>query len=856
MDRLLPVFNKLQQALAPFEGSVAAPSLPQIVVVGSQSSGKSSVLESFVGCDFLPRGSGIVTRRPLLLQLVHVDGKGSDPKGDTYGEFGHLEGQRFYNFRDICAEIEAETTRKLGKSKRVSAEPIQLCIRSPHVLDLSLVDLPGVTKVPVDDQPVDIEAQLHRMVMQYIRNPNAIILAVSPATADIATSDAIQLARKVDPQGERTMGVITKLDLMDEGTDALEVLQGRVIPLKRGFVGVVNRSQRDINERKPLSKALASEAVFFETHPQYRPLAPQMGSGFLASRLNELLLSHIKNALPSLGTQLSSALSSRRAELRSYGEPLLDGESNRGALLLTLLTRFCTNYSEAIDGTSALVQASLSHSQSRTQPVSHSASLSHCQSLTLPVSHSASLSHSQSLTQPVSHTPTSSPPLLPHPILRAYMHHSILSSRFDTQEAARQEDDLFGGARIQSIFLTEFTDTLSSLDACEGLTNADISHAIRQATGPRAPLFVPDQSFDVLARRQIALLRPHCMQVVEQVLAELQRMVATCLPPQLKRFAKLRERVLNCAVEQLHKFAAPTAKMVGSLIDMELAYLNTGHPDFIGGKQAMRLIAQQLKQAELNDRRSPAGQQMPPPPPPNAKPPPPPATISDPLREVNAREVGERSYGERNSGERERSAARRANGGEEPSSFLNTFFGAAKKGGEVHGARGGGAHDRASDPLGARAYGAHESAGAYNGASYNGAGHNGAGHNAYGAQPEDELQSMHVGVGYSHSGKRSAQMEPETEIIRTLLISYFGIVRKNMNDLVPKAIMNFLVNAAKESMQNALVAELYKEGELDEIFAEAAHTKEARQRCAALVHALERSVEVLGELRQMRIAQC
>ena len=356
------------------------------------------------------------------------------------------------------------------------------------------------------------------------------------------------------------------------------------------------------------------------------------------------------------------------------------------------------------------------------------------------------------------------------------------------------------------------------------------------------------------------------MQVVEQVLAELQRMVATCLPPQLKRFAKLRERVLNCAVEQLHKFAAPTAKMVGSLIDMELAYLNTGHPDFIGGKQAMRLIAQQLKQAELNDRRSPAGQQMPPPPPPNAKPPPPPATISDPLREVNAREVGERSYGERNSGERERSAARRANGGEEPSSFLNTFFGAAKKGGEAHGARGGGAHDRASDPLGARAYGAHESAGAYNGASYNGAGHNGAGHNgaghngaghnAYGAQPEDELQSMHVGVGYSHSGKRSAQMEPETEIIRTLLISYFGIVRKNMNDLVPKAIMNFLVNAAKESMQNALVAELYKEGELDEIFAEAAHTKEARQRCAALVHALERSVEVLGELRQMRIAQC
>lgn len=75
------------------------------------------------------------------------------------------------------------------------------------MLDLSLVDLPGVTKVPVGDQPHDIEAQLVRLVMQYTKNPNAIILAVSAANTDLATSDAIQLAKRADPTGERTMGV-------------------------------------------------------------------------------------------------------------------------------------------------------------------------------------------------------------------------------------------------------------------------------------------------------------------------------------------------------------------------------------------------------------------------------------------------------------------------------------------------------------------------------------------------------------------------------------------------------------------------------------------------------------------------
>jgi len=130
------------------------------VVVGSQSSGKSSVLENIVGRDFLPRGSGIVTRRPLILQLINIPGS-SDESGDKsesnaveaaaehleFGEFLHQPNRRFYDFAEIRREIEAETARIAGTNKGINRSPINLKIYSPHVLSLTLVDLPGLTKV-------------------------------------------------------------------------------------------------------------------------------------------------------------------------------------------------------------------------------------------------------------------------------------------------------------------------------------------------------------------------------------------------------------------------------------------------------------------------------------------------------------------------------------------------------------------------------------------------------------------------------------------------------------------------------------------------------------------------------------
>ena len=143
MEELIPIIARLQQALNMVDSSDKILELPQIVVVGSQSSGKSSVLENVVGRDFLPRGSGIVTRRPLVLHLYHLD----DPTEKEYGVFLHMPKEKITSFAQIRTEIERETDRETGKNKGVSSKPIDLSIYSPHVINLTLVDLPGLTMV-------------------------------------------------------------------------------------------------------------------------------------------------------------------------------------------------------------------------------------------------------------------------------------------------------------------------------------------------------------------------------------------------------------------------------------------------------------------------------------------------------------------------------------------------------------------------------------------------------------------------------------------------------------------------------------------------------------------------------------
>ncbi|CAI9765115.1 unnamed protein product [Fraxinus pennsylvanica] len=353
MESLIGLVNRIQRActaLGDYGGGDQAFSslwdaLPSVAVVGGQSSGKSSVLESIVGRDFLPRGSGIVTRRPLVLQL-HKTEEGQH----EYAEFGHMQRRRFTDFALVRKEISDETERITGKTKQISPVPIHLSIYSPNVVNLTLIDLPGLTKVAVEGQSESIVQDIENMVRSYVEKPNCIILAISPANQDIATSDAIKLAKEVDPTGERTFGVLTKLDLMDKGTNALDVLEGRSYRLQHPWVGIVNRSQADINKNVDMVIARRKEREYFSTSPDYGHLASKMGSEYLAKLLSRHLESVIRAKIPSITSLINKSIDELESEMDHLGRPIAVDAGAQLYTILELCRAFDRIFKEHLEG--------------------------------------------------------------------------------------------------------------------------------------------------------------------------------------------------------------------------------------------------------------------------------------------------------------------------------------------------------------------------------------------------------------------------------------------------------------------------------------------------------------------------
>ncbi|XP_070030262.1 dynamin-related protein 5A isoform X2 [Nicotiana sylvestris] len=351
MENLIALVNRLQRACTALgdhgeESSLPTlwDALPSIAVVGGQSSGKSSVLESVVGKDFLPRGSGIVTRRPLVLQLHRLD------EGREYAEFGHLPRKRFTDFAAVRKEIADETDRETGRSKQISSVPIYLSIYSPNVVNLTLIDLPGLTKVAVEGQSDSIVQDIENMVRSYIEKPNCIILAVSPANQDLATSDAIKVSREVDPKGERTFGVLTKIDLMDKGTNAVEILEGKAYKLQFPWIGVVNRSQADINKNVDMIAARRREREYFSSTPEYKHLAHRMGSEHLGKVLSKHLETVIKSRIPGLQSLINKTIIELETELSSLGKPIATDAGGKLYMIMEICRSFDGNFKEHLDG--------------------------------------------------------------------------------------------------------------------------------------------------------------------------------------------------------------------------------------------------------------------------------------------------------------------------------------------------------------------------------------------------------------------------------------------------------------------------------------------------------------------------
>mmetsp|Transcript_91179 Transcript_91179/g.181818 ORF Transcript_91179/g.181818 Transcript_91179/m.181818 type:complete len:546 (+) Transcript_91179:587-2224(+) len=535
------------------------------------------------------------------------------------------------------------------------------------------------------------------MCMGFISNPNAIILAVTAGNSDLANSDALKLAQEADPEGERTIGVLTKLDLMDPGTDASEMLQNRVIPLRRGYVGVVNRGQRDVDSKTSVAAALKREQQFFKSHSEYRNMLNRCSTPTLSRMLNQILMHHIRDCLPDIKNRITGMMIDINQEIEALGAPADDmNGAHLGGILLSLLSNYAANFQNTVEGKGSLADGI-------------------------------------------------------------------------------EMNELYGGARISYIFTEIFGRSLQAMSPFDGLSDDDIRTAICNANGTRQSLFVPEISFDLLVRRQITRLEQPGLQCIDLVFDELQRMAAQCETTELTRFPELRDRVVDVVNLLLRKCVAPTQNMIGNLIKIELAYINTSHPDFIGGSRAV---------AQLMDRVAQNGGAI-------GRAPPAPSHADSSTGGAQQRSPPQPS----DSSEPNNRDGNQGGGG------IMGFFGIGK--------------------------------------------------DKRGAHPRDLVVKLpQVPETMRRPADSPSDRERiETEIIKSLIESYFDIVRKNFMDMVPKTIMHFLVSHAKENLQNELVSQLYKDSSMAEMMRETPDVARRRGEVKEMRSLLQKALEIVNEVR-------
>ncbi|XP_065107115.1 dynamin-1a isoform X2 [Paramisgurnus dabryanus] len=739
MEDLIPLVNRMQDAFSAI-GQNSDLDLPQIAVVGGQSAGKSSVLENFVGKDFLPRGSGIVTRRPLILQLVQCP--------TEYAEFLHCKGKKFTDFDEVRQEIEAETDRITGQNKGISPVPINLRVYSPNVLNLTLVDLPGMTKVPVGDQPADIEHQIREMLMQFVTKDNCLLLAVSPANSDLANSDALKIAKEVDPQGLRTIGVITKLDLMDEGTDARDILENKLLPLRRGYIGVVNRSQKDIDGRKDINAAMAAERKFFLSHPSYRHLADRMGTPYLQKVLNQQLTNHIRDTLPGLRAKLQSQLLSIEKEVEEYKNFRPDDPSRKTKALLQMVQQFSVDFEKRIEGS---------------------------------------------------------------------------GDQIDTYE-------LSGGARINRIFHERFPFELVKMEFNEKELRKEISYAIKNIHGIRTGLFTPDLAFEAIVKKQIQTLNGPCLKCVDMVVSELTSTIRKC-SEKLAQYPMLREEMERIVTQHIRDRESRTKDQVLLLIDIELAYMNTNHEDFIGFANAQQRSSQIKKKAAGNQDEIMVIRK---------------GWLT--INNIGIMKGGAKEYWfvltaeslswYKDDEEKEKKYMlqvdnlkfRDVEKGFMSSKHIFALFNTEQR--NVY-------KDYRQLEL------ACESQEEVDGwkASFLRAG----------VYPERVVEKDKSDAGeengsdgFMHS--MDPQLERQVETIRNLVDSYMGIVNKTVRDLIPKTLMHLMINNTKEFINAELLAQLYSCGDQNTLMEESAEQAQRRDEMLRMYFALKEALNIIGDI--------
>lgn len=421
-----------------------------------------------------------------------------------------------------------------------------------------------------------------------------------------------------------------------------------------------------------------------------------------------------------------------------------------------------------------------------------------------------------------------------------------------TFEASTKE--LCGGARIYYVFTDVFGHALQGINPTENLTTQDIRTAIRNSTGPRPSLFVPEQAFELLIKPQLKLLEPPSLRCVELVYEELMKICHNCTSMELQRFPRLHAQIIEVVSDLLRERLGPTSDYVQSLIQIQAAYINTNHPAFVQDSANIarqtreghqRQSAPMIKSASGSGRRG--------------------STSSDGFDGARVVEEDEdhrahketsRSHNSHINGHH--AVAGRSNGRDVRERDLTASQGAIRKNDSNTSAENAQDHGKdsfltyffggASGPAGAAVSSSTAAAGLGQRASlFASEPKESDNFTAQGSTAAYGMRSLekHLEATPLHSDELALTDREllETSLIRSLIGSYFGIVRQSIQDLVPKAVMHLLVDHSREAIQNRLVSALFKDSLFDQLLEEDPALTGERNRVLALLQAYRKAFD-------------
>merc|ERR1712013_597882 len=590
-------------------------------------------------------------------------------------------------------EIEDETDRVTGENKGISNLPINLRVYSPHVLNITLIDLPGLTKLAVGDQPTDIGDQIK------------------------------------------------------------DIMENKLLPLRRGYVGVVNRSQKDIEGKKDIKAAVAAERKFFLSHPSYRHMADRCGTPYLQKQLNQQLTNHIRETLPSLRDKLQRQMLGLEKEVSEYKHFRPNDPSIKTKAMLQMVQHLQVDFERAIEGSGA--------------------------------------------------------------------------EGVNTME-------LSGGAKINRLFHERFPYEIVKMEIDEKVLRKEIAFAIRNIHGIRVGLFTPDMAFEAIVKTQIGRLREPSIKCVDLVVQELTNVVRT-VTEKMNRYPRLREETERIITTYIREKEQACKEQVMLLVEIQLAYMNTNHEDFIGFANA----------SNASQNADKTGQKL--------------GKVTNQvirkgymaIHNLGIMKGGSRDYWFVLSSE---SLSWYKDGEEKEKKYMLPLEGLKLRDLE---------------------------------SSFMSRGHmfavyNPEGRNVFkdfktldlscetqddmdswkasflraGVYPEKQSSEGTVGDGEESSERGESvdpQLERQVETIRNLVDSYMKIVTTSCKDQVPKMIMHIIVNDTKAFINGELLAGLYATGDTHNMMEESADEALKREEMLRMYHACKEALKIIAEVSNVTL---